>query len=234
MRISLNTLMSRHMLEVPTGAGFGSPWYALDRAGWGIPDGMVLNVVSGGIFLVLCLVIAALALFAPRRPRLWQLGFLVVAAFAMTNKVYSPQYVLWMVALFPLARPRWRDLLLWQAAEALYFVAIWWHLQGLTYPDQANVPEWTHNGATFLRIAATLWVCAMIVRDVLAPEHDPVRADGVDDPAGGVLDRAPDRFGRHAFIEASVRYDDAVEEARRHPDVDVELAADRGRPDPVG
>ena len=40
------------------------------------------------------------------------------------------------------------------------------------------MPEWTHNGATFLRIAATLWVCGMIVRDVLLPEHDPVRADG--------------------------------------------------------
>ena len=223
-----------YLLSKSRGAGFGSAWYALDRAGWGIPDGVVLNLVSGGTFLVLCLIIAALALYAPRRPRLWQLGFLVVAAFAMTNKVYSPQYVLWMVALFPLARPRWRDLLLWQAAEALYFVAIWWHLQGLTYPDQVNVPEWTHNGATFLRIAATLWVCGMIVRDILAPEHDPVRADGEDDPAGGVLDGAADRFGRGAFGWRSVGDDDAVEGARRHADVDVELAADGGRANAVG
>jgi hypothetical protein len=145
-----------------------------------------------GSFLLLCIGIALLALLAPRRPRLWQLGFLVVAAFAMTNKVYSPQYVLWMTALFPLARPRWRDFLLWQAAEVVYFVAVWWHLQGISYPDQAVVPEWTHNGATLLRIVATLYVCAMIVRDVLRPEHDPIRADGSDDPAGGVLDEAPD------------------------------------------
>ncbi len=100
-----------------------------------------------------------------------------------------------MLALFPLARPRWRDLLIWQAAEVVYFVAVWWHLQGLTYPDKVQVPEWTHNGATFLRIAATAYVCGLIVRDVLRPEHDPVRADGVDDdPAGGVLDGAPDVF----------------------------------------
>jgi hypothetical protein len=36
----------------------------------------------------------------------------------------------------------------------------------------------------------------MVVRDVLRPENDPVRAESpdVDDPAGGVLDHAPDRF----------------------------------------
>ena len=98
----------------------------------------MLNKVAVGSFGVLCLGIAALALFAPRRPRLGQLAFLVVAAFAMTNKVYSPQYVLWLIALFPLARPRWRDFLIWQAAEVVYFVAVWWHLQGLTYPDKVR------------------------------------------------------------------------------------------------
>ena len=34
-------------------AGFGSPWYALDRAGWTIPDDR-LNLVSGGSFLLFC------------------------------------------------------------------------------------------------------------------------------------------------------------------------------------
>jgi hypothetical protein len=38
-----------------------------------------------------------------------------------------------------------------------------------------------------------------VVRDILRPEHDPVRTDGhpddLDDPGGGVLDGAPDRPG---------------------------------------
>ena len=211
-------------------ASFGSPWYALDRSGWVIPSN-VLSVVSAGSFAVLCLGIAALALAAPRRPRLGALAFLVVAAFTITNKVYSPQYVLWLVALFPLARPRWRDFLLWQAAEVVYFVAVWWHLQGLTYPDKVVVPEWTHNGATFLRIAALGWVCALIVRDALRPQHDPIRADGWDDPAGGVLDGAPDRFrlgGRRGGSGDGLADDDGVEGRGGHPDVDVELAAHGG------
>ena len=132
-------------------ASFGSPWYALDRSGWVIPSNW-LSTVSAGSFALLCLGIAVLALGAPRRPRVGQLAFLVVAAFTITNKVYSPQYVLWLIALFPLARPRWRDFLVWQGAEVVYFVAVWWHLQGLTYPDKVQVPEWTHTGATFLRI----------------------------------------------------------------------------------
>ena len=54
---------------------------------------------------------------APSTPRLAQLGFLVVAGFLLVNKVYSPQYVLWLLPLAVLARPRWRDQLIWQAVR---------------------------------------------------------------------------------------------------------------------
>lgn len=47
--------------------------------------------------------------------------------------------------------------------------------------------------AVLVRDALLLWIAGLVVRDVLRPEHDVVRADGVDDPAGGVLDGAPDR-----------------------------------------
>ena len=62
-----------------------------------------------------------LGLRAPETPRLAQLGFLIVAGFLLVNKVYSPQYVLWLLPLAVLARPRWRDLLIWQAGEVFYF-----------------------------------------------------------------------------------------------------------------
>ena len=67
-------------------------------------------------------------LAAPRRPRLAQVLFLIVAAFVLTNKVYSPQYSLWLVPLAAMARPRWRDFLIWQVGEVVYFAAIWWFL----------------------------------------------------------------------------------------------------------
>ena len=43
----------------------------------------------------------------------------------------------------------------------------------------------------------------MVIRDMLHPEHDPVRTDHFeedrDDPGGGVLDGAPDR-GRNESV----------------------------------
>ena len=65
-----------------------------------------LNEMSAAALVVAVAAIALLALAAPRRPRLPQLCFLLLAAFLMTNKVWSPQYVIWLVPLAVLARPR--------------------------------------------------------------------------------------------------------------------------------
>ena len=48
-----------------------------------------------------------------------QVLFLTVAGFLLVNKVDSPQYVIWLIPLAVLARPRWRPFLAWQAAELL-------------------------------------------------------------------------------------------------------------------
>ena len=81
----------------------GSIWYVLSLAGQPVPN---LNLVSFGLFALGCLGIAALIIVAPRRPRFGAMAFLVVAAFLLTNKVYSPQYMLWLLPFVILARPR--------------------------------------------------------------------------------------------------------------------------------
>jgi uncharacterized membrane protein len=174
------------------GGDFGSIWYVISLAGHPVPN---LNLVSGGLFAAACVGIALLILMANRRPRFGQVAFLVVTAFLMTNKVYSPQYVLWLIPLLVLARPRWRDWWIFTAGELFYFVAIWWHLGGELTPgagDQDRV-YWL---AVIVRLLTEGWVVIMVVRDAHRPEHDVVRASSdqpaADDPAGGVLDGAPD------------------------------------------
>jgi uncharacterized membrane protein len=181
------------------GVDWGSIWYALQAVKLGIPAESV-NLVATGLLLVLCLGIAALIIWAPQRPRYAQVAFLVVAAFCLTNKVYSPQYVLWLIPLAALARPRWRDFLIWQSGEVVYFAAIWYFLQQYG-SDNKGLPEGWYVAAILVHVLATAYFAGTIVRDVLRPEHDPVRSDGVpehrDDPGGGVLDGAPDTwFGR--------------------------------------
>jgi uncharacterized membrane protein len=161
------------------GAEFGSLWYVLRLAGRGVPDGR-LDALIIGLFVAACVGVAWLGLKAPRRPRLVALAFLTVTAFVLLNKVYSPQYALWLLPLAVLARPRWRDFLVWQAGEVLYWVAIWLHLSG--YLQDGTALRFYYL-AVLLHIAGTLWLVAMVVRDILRPDLDPVRASGEDDPS---------------------------------------------------
>jgi uncharacterized membrane protein len=149
-----------------------------------------LNVLSYALFGVACLGVAALALFAPRRPRLAALAFLVVAAFLIFSKVWSQQFVLWLLPLVVLARPRWWAFLAWQFAEICYFVAFYGELLGAS--GKQVFPEGVFVLASTLRLATVITLCVLVVRDILRPELDPVRETYDDDPDGGDFDGAPD------------------------------------------
>ena len=150
-----------------------------------------LNRVSYLLFGLACLGVAALALGAPRRPRLAQLAFLVVAAFLIFSKVWSQQFVLWLLPLAVLARPRWGAFLVWQSAEVCYFVAYYGELLGAA-TGRPVFPEGVFVLAAGLRLLAVAGLCGFVIRDALRPARDAVRHTYADDPDGGVLDGAPD------------------------------------------
>ncbi|MFE9689794.1 glycosyltransferase family 87 protein [Micromonospora sp. NPDC005806] len=150
-----------------------------------------LNWVSYLLFGLACLGVAALALFAPRRPRLAQLAFLVVAAFLIFSKVWSQQFVLWLLPLAVLARPRWGAFLAWQFAEVCYFAAFYGELLGAA-TSRPVFPEGVFVLAASLRLITVAVLCGFVIRDILRPEHDAVRAIYADDPDGGVLDGTED------------------------------------------
>ncbi|OQO90655.1 hypothetical protein B1813_13970 [Saccharomonospora piscinae] len=150
----------------------------------------LLNTISGAAFLALCAGVAWVALSAPRRPRVAQLCFLVVAAFLLTNKVWSPQYSLWLVPLAVLALPRWRLLLGWMIVDALVWAPRMFYYLGV---DDKGLPEGWFLGTVVVRDLVVVLLCVLILREIYRPSRDAVRAGGVDDPAGGVLDGADDR-----------------------------------------
>jgi len=185
------------------GADWGSIWFFFQHLQWpGVDTYSIpaLNLMSIGAFAVACAAIAVLALAAPQRPRLAQLIFLTTAAFLLTNKVWSPQYVVWLVPLAVLARPKIVGYLIWQVAEVGYFYAIWAYL--ITVIEGASAPGAISSGlyftAVLARFGAVLLLCGLVVRECLYPERDVVRAAGEDDPAGGVLAGAPDRVALRA------------------------------------
>jgi uncharacterized membrane protein len=178
------------------GADWGSIWYFFETEHWPVLGSLsvgAINAVSLLLFGIACAAIGLLALAAPRRPRLPQLCFLVIAAFLLFNKVWSPQYVIWLAPLVVLARPRLAAYALWQAAEIGYFLAIWAYLLTIV-SGPGGIGAGLYFTAVAARSGTVALLCALVIRDILRPEADVVRRDGDDDPAGGVLDGAPDRF----------------------------------------
>jgi uncharacterized membrane protein len=150
----------------------------------------VLNTVVVVLFAVCCAAIAYVVLTAPQRPRVAQLAFLVVAIFLLTNKVWSPQFSLWLVPLAVLALPHRRILLAWMTIDALVWVPRMYFLY-----DNPNrgLPGEFFTTTVLLRDIAVVVLCALVIRQIYRPDEDLVRWDGrVDDPAGGPFDRAHD------------------------------------------
>ncbi|MDQ2874342.1 MAG: glycosyltransferase 87 family protein [Actinomycetota bacterium] len=185
-----------YRLNSTRGADWGSIWYFFEARRWPVLGTMglgALNLVSLLLFVIAFALIAALILAAPRRPRVPQVFFLVLASFLLVNKVWSPQYVIWLVPLVVLARPRLWSCLAWQAAEAGYFFAIWAYLISQAEPSApGGIGSGLYFAAVLARFGAVALLCALVVKDILRPGADVVRADGRDDPAGGVLAGAPD------------------------------------------
>ena len=150
-----------------------------------------LNLASLLLLLALWSGIGYATWRAPVRPRVPQVAFLLVVAFLLANKVWSPQYCLWYVPLAVLARPRWRMLLALQIADCVVMVGALSYLLHL-----GNGQGWSEGpffAAIWIRNLVLIAFAGLVIRDMYRPDQDVVRADGVDDPAGGVLDGAQER-----------------------------------------
>jgi uncharacterized membrane protein len=158
------------------GADLGSLWLVASLGGHpSTPH--TINLVSWVFFGAVCVLVLLLGLAAPVVPRVSQLAFLVLVGFLVVNKVYSPQYVLWLLPLAVLARPRWRDLLIWQAGEVFYFAMVWLYLGGFTASGTSHAQDPAYPWAIVLRVAAELYLAAVVVRDVMVPARDPVLSE---------------------------------------------------------
>ena len=152
------------------------------------------NGIAFILLAVLVLAVVLLALGARRRPRVAQLAFLAVAGLTLIDKSTQPWHVVWLLPLVALAHPRWRTMLLWQAAVAAHFIALMLYqstqLGDISPQHSIDMPYFVLG--VLLNMVATVAVMILVVRDVLVPEHDVVRRKRVDDPQGGIVDGARD------------------------------------------
>lgn len=152
----------------------GSWWLVLQqvRGDWlptrGVWAGVSVLVVAW------CAGVLVLGVRASRRPRFAQVLFLVAGGVLLALPVNPAAYALLLLPLAALARPRWRDLVVWQAAELVHAVMHGWYLDGLLHPvgEGSAVLYWL---AVLARVAGLMWLMGTVVRDVVRPQSDPVR-----------------------------------------------------------
>ena len=132
----------------------------------------IVNAVSAIGFVVLSVIVWRIK--KRRHPHFerWTFGLPMLILFLLSNKVYSPQYSLWLLPWFALALPDWRLFAAFEAADVAVFVTRFLFFAHLT--SDAGLPFWPFEVALLAR-AVVLVVCvsAWVLR----------RAESVAEPA---------------------------------------------------
>lgn len=152
-----------YQLNFDRGQDWGSAWYALSSLG--VPLG------STNFFVILALFVAVLVIslfiFGTKETvNLADVSFIVLALVMIASKVYSPQYVLWLVPLAVIAittRKDFHAFWTWQIAEVIYHVAIWQHLATVT-GAKFGLPLTGYALISLLRIAACLYFVVVLIK----------------------------------------------------------------------
>ena len=140
------------------GADWDSLWYLAQRHlgfTWAVP---VLNLLAFGGFVALATTLWVLK--SAREPRFpaWSFGFPLLVAFLLTNKVYSPQYSLWLLPWFALAVPNLRLFALFEVFDVGVFLTRFRYFASLDPAIGPGLPFWPFEAFLLLR-AATLVAC---------------------------------------------------------------------------
>lgn len=112
------------------GIDFGSLWLGLSY----VFNITITTEQANTYGLVAVGITSLLILLFARRLSIYHASFIIIAVFVLANKVYSPQYWLWLSALLVMTGiGRWA-FIGWNAVQLVYFVGIWHYLLYTTDP----------------------------------------------------------------------------------------------------
>jgi len=164
------------------GADFDSLWYMACRHLELCPSTRAINLGSFALFLVSIAAVWAIKVRRhPDFPR-WTLGLPLLVAFLLSNKVYSPQYGLWLLPWFALALPRLWPFLAFSLTDVAVFVTrfSWFgRLQGAPGSSQA-----LFEVMVLLRAAVLMWCVVSWIRS----EHEPIEIERRGRATPGILE----------------------------------------------
>ncbi|WP_331710859.1 glycosyltransferase family 87 protein [Corynebacterium mycetoides] len=164
----LNTERSWEWTTIYAVASRAFGWTGFDSGG-GTPE--ILNTVTLLLFIAGCAFTAVIGLIAPRDPRVAEILFLTVAFFLLFNKVWSPQYSLWLVIPAVLALPHWRLLATWMTVDMLVWPILMWHMLGT---ENKGLPGEFLNVVVIARDGFIIAMMVLVVAQMLGRRRDKV------------------------------------------------------------
>ncbi|WP_333573655.1 hypothetical protein [Sphingomonas sp.] len=140
----------------------GSTWEILSNQGFWVSDVAQRNKAASVTFLLGAAGIVGLG-WRQHHERPWVLFTPVLAWFLLTNKVWSPQFDLWIYPLLVMTSPRLKPLALFVIGDiAAYFTEFWW------FAGMSNAWPYATTYdillAASVRGVAMLWLIADAVR----------------------------------------------------------------------
>ncbi len=152
-----------YQLNFDRGQDWGSAWYALSSLGVPLGNTNFFALLA----LLLAVLVVSLFIFGTKETlTIADVSFIVLALVMIASKVYSPQYVLWLVPLAVIAMTTRKDFhafWIWQIAEVIYHVAIWQHLATVT-DAKFGLPLTGYALISLIRIAACLYFVAVLIK----------------------------------------------------------------------
>ena len=159
--INADGLLSVYRSWWRSGPSYGSLWMVPGLLGHGL-QGRVTVLVIGG-WAVALVVGALFALSLDRRPTVAEVSLVMLVVVVVTGKAVPVQAGLWLLPLIALVGLKWRDHLIWAGSEAIYFVAVWLYIAGVSQPDR-GLPPGGYSLLTVMRAAAWLYVLVQVWR----------------------------------------------------------------------
>ncbi len=165
MLVSWESWAQFWVFSAERGAGWSSIWQVTGVLSGEHMSAETVSFWSTGLFGLSCAAVLAIGLTARERPGLVQLLLLIVAAFMIFNKVYSPQFMIWLVPLIALVGLKLRDVMIWHGFQILHFWAIWMHLAAqISEADPQHLfDEKLYVAAVFGHLLSTFYICVLVV-----------------------------------------------------------------------
>lgn len=151
-----------YLFSQARGGTAGASWDVLGNMGW-----LVLGIPAKNLYATLAFGIGGAVIVAlgwrRHRDRLWLLATPLLAWFLLTNKVYSPQFDLWLWPLLVMTAPRLWPVALLAATGIWAYFAEFWFFAGMdgAWPSASTIDI---AFAAMARALVMLWIIADCLR----------------------------------------------------------------------